>query len=245
MNSPACCLIVLTLSTMVFSAADSSQFSPAQQKVLDVHKAIADAAHRRDMAAYSRFIAEDCIFSDDDGALVTKSQLVDHVAKMPPEYDHSVNYRDYVVRLYGNTAVINYRVTVHEQFTDADIISEQRRTETYIKQNGSWLLVARQWGNLPLSFRQPVPVETGAYKDYVGEFEWRPGGPVDVVSLRDGRLWSQIGRDKSEFLPLGPDTFFFRDELGTVEFSRDAQGHVIGYIYLRVDGQKIHVKRIK
>src|SRR5581483_3354255 len=148
--------VVFILASGVLFAADPTQFSPAQQKVIDVNKAIADAAHRRDMVAYSRFIAEDCIFSDDDGALLTKAQLIAHFAKMPADYDHSVNYRDYVVHLHGNTAVMNYRVTVHEKFADADIVSEQRRTETYIEQNGAWLLIARQWGNLPVNFRKPV-----------------------------------------------------------------------------------------
>jgi hypothetical protein len=243
MYSRARCLTVVMLATAIHGAADSPQFSPAQQKVLSVHKAIAEAAHRRDMAAYARYIAEDCIFSDDDGAFVTKAQMVDHLGKMPPGYDHSVNYRDYVVHLYGSTAVINFRVTVHEQFTDADVISEQRRTETYVKRNGSWLLVARQWGNLPVSFRKPVSVEMSGYKDYVGEFEWRPGS-VDVVSLQDGKLWSQMGGSNSELLPLSSDRFFFRDDLGTIEFSRDAPGHVFGYIYHRVDGQEIRAKKI-
>jgi hypothetical protein len=31
---------------------------------------------------------------------------------------------------------------MHEQFTDAEVISEQRATETYIKKNASWLLIA-------------------------------------------------------------------------------------------------------
>jgi hypothetical protein len=42
------------------------------------------------------------------------------VGKLPPEYDRSVNPRDYVIHVYGNAAVINFRLTGHEQFTDAD-----------------------------------------------------------------------------------------------------------------------------
>ena len=41
------------------------------------------------------------------------------------------------------------------------------------------------------------------------------------------------------------DTFFFKDDLGSETFSRDSQGHVIGYTYHRADGQEIHVKKIK
>jgi ketosteroid isomerase-like protein len=244
MRLRVCPLVVFIFSASLLTAEDSQHFSPAQQKVLNVQKAIAEAAHRRDLAAYSRLIAEDCIFSDDDGALVTKAKLLAHFGRMPPDYDHSVNYREHVVHLYGKTAVLNYRVTVHEQFTDTDIVSEQRRTETYVKQNGTWLLVARQWENLPVNLRKPVPIDTSVYNNYVGEFEWRPGS-VDTVSVRNGKLWSRMGESTSEFLPLGSDTFFFRDDLGTVEFSRDAQGRVTGYIYHRFDGQEIRARKIK
>lgn len=240
-----CLLLAFCLYASMLYTTDSPKFSPAQQEVLNVRNALRETALRRDMAAWSRYVAEDCIFSDDDGAVRTKAQFIEHVGKMPPEYDRSVNPRDYVVHVYGDAAVINFRVTIHEQFTDADIISEQRDTETYIKQNGSWLLVARHWGNLPVNFRKPVAVATSVYKDYVGQYEWRPGSPLDSVSVKDGKLWSKIGDDEGEAMPLGSETFFFKDDLGSVTFSRDARGHVTGYTYHRVDGQEIHVKKIK
>ena len=58
-----------------------------------------------------------------------------------------------------HTAVVTSRVTDHKQFTDSDIMSEMRRMETYVKQNGSWLRIARQWGRLPVNFRKPVAVD--------------------------------------------------------------------------------------
>ena len=199
-----------------------------------------------DYATYSRLVADDCIYSDDDGVLDTnpKAHIVEHW-KLPLAYDRGVNPREYVVHVYGNTAVLNYRVTIHEQFTDADIISEQRYTEAYIKQNGSWLLIAKQWGNLPVNFRKPVAVDTSVYKDYVGQYEWRPGDDVETVSLKDGKLWSELDGEKDEYFPLGSDTFFVKSALGTSAFSRDAQGHVIGSTCHIADGQEIHVKKIK
>jgi hypothetical protein len=139
---------------------------------------------------------------------------------------------------------MNYRSTAHEQFTDTDIISEQRVTETYIKHNGSWLLIARQWDNLPVNFRKPVAVDTSGYKDYVGQYEWRLG-TTDNIIVKDGKLWSEMGGDPEECLPASGETFFFKDELGSISFSRDAGGHVNAYIYHRVDGQEIQAKKIK
>jgi len=241
-----CLLATLCLSASTICAQDPVKLSPAQQEVVDAHRARVEAGERRDYATWSRYVADDCIYSTDDGDIDTnvKAHTVERW-KLPVEYDHGVNPRDYAVHLYGNTAVMNFRVTVHEQFTDADIISEQRYTEIYIKQNGIWVLIARQWGNLPVNFRKPVLLDTGKYKDYVGQYQWRPGDDVETVSLRDGRLWTQQGKDEDEYLPGGADTFFIRSDLGTFAFSRNAQGHVVGYTYHRNDGQEIHVKKIK
>lgn len=241
-----CLLVALCLSWSMICAQDQPKLSSAQQEVLNAHKARVEAGEKRDYATWSRLVADDCMYSDDDGILDTnpKAHAMEHW-KLPLAYDHGVNPRDYVIHVYGNTAVLNYRVTIHEQFTDADIISEQRYTETYIKQNGSWLLIAKQWGNLPVNFHRPVAVDTSVYKDYVGQYESRPLGDVDIVSVKEGRLWSHLGKDEDEYLPLGSDTFFVKNDLGSVTFSRDAQGHVTGYTHHLADGQEVHSKKIK
>jgi uncharacterized protein DUF4440/uncharacterized protein DUF3471 len=245
MRSIPCLLLALCIPASTICAQDQPKFSPAQQEVLNVRNALREAQLKRDMEAWSRSVADDCIFSSDDGELMTKAHMVEYGKKTPPAYDHSLNPRDYVIHVYGNTAVINFRVTIHEQFTDADIVSEQRQTETYIRQDGSWLLVARQWDNMPVNLHKPVAVDTGVYKDYVGQYQWRPLGDLDTVSVKDGKLWSQFPKDEDEYLPLSSDTFFVKDDLGSVTFVRDAQGRVTGYTYHRFDGQEIHVKKVK
>jgi hypothetical protein len=241
-----CLLVTLCLSASMICAQDQPKLSPAEQEVLDAQKARAEAGDRRDEVAWSRYVADDCIYSGDNGARTTKAQSIELLKKkLPLEYDHSVNQRDYIVHIYGNTAVINYRVTTHERFTDTDIITEQRDTETYIKQSGTWLLVARQWVNVPVNLRRPVAIDASVYKDYVGQYEWRPLDDVETISMKDGRLWTQSGKDVDEYFPLGADSFFIKAELGIATFSRDAEGHVTGYTYHLPDGQEIHVKKIK
>jgi len=242
----ACLFIALCIPASMIRAQDQPKFSPAQQEVLDAHKARIAAAEKHDYAAWSRYVADDCIYSDDDGILDTNHKAhIMELWKMPHEYDYGVNPRDYVIHVYGSTAVLNYRVTIHEQFTDADIISEQRYTATYIKQNGSWLMVAMQWGNLPVNFHKPVAVDTSVYKDYVGQYEWRPLDDVETISVKDGKLWSQFPKDENEYLPLSSDMFFLKNDVGSITFVRDAQGYVTGYTYHRWDGQEIHAKKIK
>ena len=222
-----------------------SELSPEQEEVFNVSKSLGEAANRRNFAAWSRQVADDCLFSDEDGILQTKARLMEHLMKLPTAYDHEVDPRDYVVHLYGDTAAVTSRVTDHEQFTDSDIISEMRRTETYVKQNGSWLLICEAMGLVACKFSKARCRDPRTYNGYIGQYEWRPG-LVDTVVVKDGKLWSQLGEeDEGEYWPLGSDTLVFKDDLGSVTFSRDARGHVTGYIYHRVDGQEIHAKKIK
>jgi hypothetical protein len=238
--------VALCIPAGVIRAQDQPKFSPAQQEVLEARKARIAAGEKHDHATWSRYVADDCIFSDDDGNLATKTRMMEHGKNWPPEYDRSVNFRDFGVHVYGNTAVMNFRFTLHEQFTDSDVLTEMRETESYVKQDGSWLLVARQWGPLPVNFRKPVAVDTSAYKDYAGQYQWRPLDDVETVSVKDGKLWTDFAEDvNEEYFPLGSETFFVKDDLGSVTFVRDAQGHVTGYTYHRNDGQELHAKKIK
>jgi hypothetical protein len=245
MYSFRCALVALCLSAGMIDAADQPKFSPAQQEVIQAHEARTEAGNKRDEVAYSRYVADDCIFSGDNGAVLTKAQLMAAVGKFPTAYDYSVNPRDYVVHVYGDTAVLNLRYTNHEQFTNSDIVSEIRMTETYIKRNGNWLLIARQWAKIPTNFRKPVAVDTTIYKDYVGQYEWRPLDDVETITVKDGRLWTQSGKDREEYLPLGTDSFFLKSELGIDKFTRDARGRVTGYTYQGADGQETYVKKIR
>ncbi len=246
MHSFTCLLVAICIHASMLNSSEQPRLSPAEREVLEVSLARRDASNRRDIAALAHYVADDCLFSGDDGIVITKAQYLDHMRRLPVEYDHSTNPRDFAVRLHGNTAVINFRTTAHEQFGDADIISEQRRTETWLKRNGSWLLIAIQWDNMPVTFRKPVAIDPNVYKDYVGEYLERPAADVETVYVNDGKLLSRQSGEVVEYLPAGADTFFLKEgDLATFVFSRDAQGHVTGYTYRRIDGQEIRVRKIK
>jgi tetratricopeptide (TPR) repeat protein len=245
MRYPTCLLVAMCISASLIRAQDQPKFSAAQQEVLDAHKARIAAGENHDYATWSRYVADDCIYSDDDGVVDTnpKAHVMEHW-KLPLAYEHEVNPRDYIVHVYSNTAVMNYRVTLHEQFTDADIISEQRYTLTFIKQNGSWLLIAKQWGNLPVNFHKPVAVDSTVYRDYAGQYEWRPLDKAETVSVKDGKLWTDFGENMDEeYFPFGSETFFVKDDLGSVTFVRDAQGHVTATLITAGTDRKSTPKR--
>jgi ketosteroid isomerase-like protein len=236
--------VLFVLSSTICGSGQPKPASAAQD-VMAVHKARAEAGDSRDLATWSRYTADDCIFSAEGGALLTKAELMERFKKLPREYDYGDNRRDYVVHVYGNMAVVNFLVTTHEKFTDTEIVTDQRVTETYVKQGGSWLLVARQWATVPDNHRSPLAVDPGVYQAYVGQYQSRPLEDVETISVTGGRLWSKFGAYAQEYIPLGADSFFIKPDLGTTTFSRDAQGRVTGYTYRFADGQEVHVKKIQ
>jgi hypothetical protein len=90
-----------------------------------------------------------------------------------------------------------------------------------------------------------VTIDISIYKDYVGQYEWRPGDDLETISVKDGRLWTESGNDREEFLPLGADLFFLKSELGVNKFIRDARSRVIGYTYQDADEKEVHIKKVK
>jgi hypothetical protein len=238
--------ILLVLCVAAIRASDQPKLSQAEQEVLDVRNERTEASNNRDREVWSRFVAEECIFSTDAGERLSKAEVSRVVSKLPHDYDYSVDPRDAVVHVYGDAAVLNLRFTTHEKFNDSDVISEMRATETYVRRDGRWVLVARQWGKIPVNYRKPAVVDARSYKDYVGEYEWRPLDRVETMSVKDGKLWTQTGKDAAEeMLPMGVDAFFLKGELGTNTFIRDAQGRVTGYTYRDADGQEVHVKKVR
>src|SRR5579864_7457168 len=87
------------------------KYTPEQLEVIKVSREKADAASQRDFKTWSRYIADDCLFSTDDGELGTKADFIKHVGTMPREYDHTDNPREDVVHVNGDVAVLNYRST--------------------------------------------------------------------------------------------------------------------------------------
>jgi len=238
-------LFALFTGTSFAHTSEPQHFPPAEQEVVNVQKARMDAAARRDLEAWSGYVAEDCIFSGDDGSLMTKAQMIAYYKKVPAEYDRALDPREYTVHLYGDTAVVNLRATDHEPAGGIDITGEQRRTETFIKRNGSWIAIAIQWSALPVNHRKALSTEGRSLKEYVGEYRARPKDDVETISIKEGSLWSQTGKDGERCEYAGGDTFFYNSSVGQFTFSRDAQGRVKGYTYRRPDGQEIYSQKIK
>jgi ketosteroid isomerase-like protein len=105
------------------SATETQKLSLTEQEVVNVNKARMEAAANRDMAAWTRYVAEDCLFSTDGGTVSTKAQMLAHYKKVPAMLDRALDPREQVVHLYGDTAILNYLATL---ITNSSAIATSR-----------------------------------------------------------------------------------------------------------------------
>ena len=238
-------LAVTMLFPMGIVGADGPTLTAQQQEVLKVSEAWLDAFNHRDLETFARYIAEDFIGSTDDGMLLTKARLLKRLATHPPDEEQRSDVRDIRVRVDGDVAVVNYLVTVSEGGFQPKALSFLfRRTEFFQKKDGTWLAIAAHESQLPINHRVPIKADPSTFKDYIGQYTFRPGFPA-TYTVEDGHLIDEWKGERTEALPMAKDTFFEREDLGWTTFVRDKPGRVTGYVYHYADGQEASGKKIK
>jgi Domain of unknown function (DUF3471) len=176
---------------------------------------------------------------------MTKARLLKKPATHPPEQEQRGDVRDVRVYVNGDSAVVNYLVSVTEGgFESKPVFFQFRRTEFFQKKNGTWLAIAAHESQLPINHRVPIKADPSTFKDYVGQYTFRPGFPA-TYTVEDGHLIDEWKGEKTEALPMAKGTFFEGEDLGWTTFVRDKQGRVTGYVYHYADGQQATGTKIK
>ena len=114
-----------------------------EQAVRQLLNEVAAALTRNDAAALDRVYADNYTLVNESGELTTKAPRLAAIKSGELKYD-SVAFDEVNVRLYGETAVVTYRVTSKGQLKGQAIGGQFRATSTYLKLKGRWQLVAAQ-----------------------------------------------------------------------------------------------------
>jgi Domain of unknown function (DUF4440)/Domain of unknown function (DUF3471) len=220
-------------------AADERTTREIAAQINQRHAALA----RFDKDAYSEFIDQLAVFAE-PGDLHTGAQQIAE-ARPTVGYKMVVEHESPKVTSFGQTAIAIYRQSEKEIFGQQSLTSRFIVVDTYIKKDGSWVLVAHVELPEPVK-RQAVKVNPAVLPQYAGQYEYGPGF-VDTISVSGGKLMAQqTNEDKPvELLALNETTFFEDgDADGLVVFEKDASGKVSHYVY-RARGQELIAKKIK
>ena len=141
------CLILLTL---IVGCGHALAQDNASQSVQKLERAWLDAYEQHDVKAMDAIVAEDFTITFPNGGVQTKPQIIASLKSPRPTDGRSMKFRTEEVqaRAYGDVVIL-VGIVVTEYQRDGKTASEsrQRYTDTYVKRNGRWQVVASHLSN--------------------------------------------------------------------------------------------------
>ena len=198
-----------------------------------------------DKATFDRIVAADFTGTDESAVLRDRAQERELVQAPPASpMKVSLTNEDVRVRIYGDTAIVIGRIVQKAERAGQESFGfESRFTDTFLKRQGRWQVVARHYSRFPPQ-RTAIALDPQIYDVYVGEYEIAPNIIFHVTKEGD-KLMSQVtGQPKGEMLPESESGFFIKGIPAQFIFIRDEKGQVARLIVLQ-DGRTISMRRIK
>ena len=142
--------IVMFLLLATFGeSADSQQNSDSKREVWEALENYETAFMKRDVAALEKIWAEDSVFVNASGKVLTKEQNLANIKSGATELDTMIEEDGMTVRVYQNSAVTTTPVTIKGQYSGRHVNGLYRSTLFWVKGPAGWQLVCDQLTSLP------------------------------------------------------------------------------------------------
>jgi ketosteroid isomerase-like protein len=141
--------LAITMALLSFAFGQSasqqeSQNSKSEQEVRQAIEKYRTALLHRDIPALERIWADDYVFVNASGEILTKAQRLENAKSGSTTLD-SINEEETItVRVYQNSAVATSRVTIKGQYSGQPTNGQYRSTHVWVKGPAGWQLVSNQ-----------------------------------------------------------------------------------------------------
>lgn len=143
-------LTALILLTLMFGGAFAFTQESAVDTVKKLERAWLDAYEQHDAKAMDAIVADDFTITFPDGSMQTKPQIMTSIKSPRRPGGPAMKFRTEKVepRAYGDVVIL-VGIVVTEYQRDGQTASEtrQRYTDTYVKRDGRWQVVASHLSN--------------------------------------------------------------------------------------------------
>jgi uncharacterized protein (TIGR02246 family) len=113
-----------------------------EQQVMQIERDWIDAFVRSDTETLERILADDFIFTDPQGNILTKAEWIDDMINGTLKFE-SIQIDDLKVRTFGDAAAVaNGRTTVKARSKEGGFNGKFCYTVMYLKRDGNWQAVA-------------------------------------------------------------------------------------------------------
>jgi len=134
-------------SPTVKAVATTESTADAEKEISTINEEYEKAIVRQDVAAYDRLLADDLIFTDQDGIVKTKAEVIKEVRTGDYKFEYGRS-EEKKIRVFGNTAVLNGIWVDKGTYKGKEFNDRQRYTTVYVKKNGSWQVISDQVTNI-------------------------------------------------------------------------------------------------
>lgn len=219
----------------------SAQATGVEQEIIRLERERLDAYARADRAAFDRIVADDFTMTHSDGSVFDKTQergvLRPSTASRPLP---TLIIEDVRVRVYGDAAVITGRLVEQGERVGRVNLSF---TNTYVRRQGRWQIVAGQLTRLPSQQRAAGTVNPNTLDAYVGQYELAPN--LIITITREGnRLMSEVGGRRSELTTESETQFSIPAANIRVTFVRSAEGQIT-HMTVNDNGREGQARKIR
>ncbi len=141
--------LAITMALLSFAFGQSatqqeSQNTKSEQEVRQAIEKYRTALLQRDIPALEKIWADDYVFVNASGDVLTKAQRLANVKSGATTLDSIKEEEDIIVRVYQNSAVATSRVTIKGQYGGQSTSGQYRSTHVWVKGSTGWQLVSNQ-----------------------------------------------------------------------------------------------------
>ena len=140
---------MLVLAAASLTAAQTRTNNRTEQEIRRINSQVAEAGLHGDKATAERLIANDYIYTGMDGNTRTKAQIIKDMQALPPNVKYSSRLEDVVIRDFGGTAVMSYRMVEDVEVNGQRNSSQYRSTDVFMRHRGTWQLIATHTSMIP------------------------------------------------------------------------------------------------
>ena len=226
---------VLFAALLISSIAQADEPSTAVRKqIVDLTQQLMDAVTDGKADVWQRTLLDDALITDEFGRRQNKKEAVGALHPLPPGITGSIQVRDPHVRVYGNTAVIDFEDYETETYFGQHFLVRYIATATYIRQGEEWKAATMLDVTLP-TVPPTLDVRDLKLSDYVGTYRIS-ADRAWIVEVDNRKLqWrTKADRPAHSLQPIAKDVFVGGDdEKNLMIFRRDGEGRVVELVERR------------
>lgn len=192
-----------------------------------------DALASGGRSVWDRYLDAKLLYTTEEGEVLTKAEMVEQVRGLPEGVSGEIKVTDFTVADHGSVAVSTYVVDEHEVYYGHPLHCQYRTTETWLKSESGWRMIAGQ----VLALRTDPPEVSLAPQQldaYVGRYALTSTITYEIRRKNGDLEGQRTGRDPEVLRAEVADVLFVpgRPRYRKV-FLRDSEGRIKGFVERR------------